>query len=76
MYFIFCAASSVLFLRVKGIRNEVNSVNYGWFELLFLTFPIPSNGPYFLLLGIDCVNLATTIWGSVLYFGSEKSDFF
>lgn len=62
-----------IFLKLKGLPNDVHRVNFGWFELLYLHFPYAS--PAFALLGvIDCINFALTMWGSKLFFGESSSD--
>ena len=37
-YVVFVAAATVLFVKIKSSRNQVERVNLGWFELLFLSF--------------------------------------
>lgn len=72
-YLLFMIVTCAIFLKLKGLRNEVHRVNFGWFELLYFHFPHRS--PAFALLGvIDVIHFALTVWGSKLFFGETSSD--
>jgi hypothetical protein len=61
--------------KLRSVFLSVERVNFGWFDLLYLSY-MASKWPFIILIVIDLIQMTLTIWGSAFYFGSTTEVFF
>ena len=57
---------TVLIIRLRRTVLSLERIDFGWFELIFLSYP-QGTYTYLLLIFLELLNLGITVWGTLIF---------